>query len=540
MDGYQERKNGRTRARTTAQGSRQGSRAAAYGGESRSSEIHRRKQYSSQSHTRTAVPASARAEARRQRARTGTYGGAGTNVYRTTQARTSSRRNRELDQLLEIEEENQKEYEEYLERKRKREAKRRREELARKQRRALLVKAAGVMLLFMVFFFGVYKLFFSNPVLKRVTVEAGTKDLKVENFLKKDVDAAFVTDVSEVDTSHVGEQKIVLKAKGKERTSTLIVEDTKAPKAKADPLTVDVDAKVEASELVTDIEDATDVTCSFQEQPNLSKKGTVSAVVVLTDEGGNQSQVESEIKVINDTEAPGIDGVAPLTGFIGEPVSYKAEITVTDNCDREVELQVDNSDVDTEKEGTYDVLYTATDRAGNTAEAETTITMKEKPEDFVEPEEVYEEADAVLEEITTEDMTLKEKARAIYDWCRDNIGYVSTSDKDSWTNGAHQGFTEGEGDCFVFFATAKALLTEAGIPNIDVEKSDTSHSRHYWSLVDVGDGWYHFDTTPRQGGGEFFLKTDEEILKYSKAHDNSHIFDTSLYPATPTTDSTVE
>ena len=84
--------------------------------------------------------------------------------------------------------------------------------------------------------------------------------------------------------------------------------------------------------------------------------------------------------------------------------------------------------------------------------------MKEKPQDCVEPEEVDEEADAVLEEITTEDMTLKEKARAIYDWCRDNIGYVSTSDKDSWTNGAHQGFTEGEGDCFVFFATAKACL----------------------------------------------------------------------------------
>ena len=94
--------------------------------------------------------------------------------------------------------------------------------------------------------------------------------------------------------------------------------------------------------------------------------------------------------------------------------------------------------------------------------------------------------------------------------------------------------------CLTSLDTAKALLTEAGIPNIDVEKSDTSHSRHYWSLVDVGDGWYHFDTTPRQGGGEFFLKTDEEILKYSKAHDNSHIFDTSLYPATPTTDSTVE
>lgn len=175
--------------------------------------------------------------------------------------------------------------------------------------------------------------------------------------------------------------------------------------------------------------------------------------------------------MIEDTEEPVIDGVAPLEGFIGEPISYKSEITVTDNCDKEVELEVDTSDVDTETEGTYDVIYTATDRAGNTAQAETTITMKEKPQDYVEPEEVYAEADEVLAEITTDDMTLKEKARAIYDWCRNNIGYISTSDKDSWTNGAHQGFTQGQGDCFVFFSTAKALLTEAGIPNIDVVKA---------------------------------------------------------------------
>ena len=58
--------------------------------------------------------------------------------------------------------------------------------------------------------------------------------------------------------------------------------------------------------------------------------------------------------------------------------------------------------------------------------------------------------------------------------------------------------------------------------------------------MDVGDGWYHFDTTPRQGGGEFFLLTDEEILNYSKAHKNSHIFDQSKYPATPTEDSSVD
>ena len=90
--------------------------------------------------------------------------------------------------------------------------------------------------------------------------------------------------------------------------------------------------------------------------------------------------------------------------------------------------------------------------------------------------------------------------------------------------------------------TDKAMADHVYIEplNLDVVKSDTSHSSHYWSLIDVGDGWYHFDTTPRYGGGEFFLLTDAELEAYSVAHNNSHIFDKSLYPATPTEDSTVE
>lgn len=256
----------------------------------------------------------------------------------------------------------------------------------------------------------VYVIFFSNPVLGTVTVEAGTLDLQTENFLRKDAEAEFVTDMSQVDTSHVGEQEIRLNVNGKERTSNLVVQDTQAPKGEAETATVNVGGELSPDELVADIEDSTDVTCSFKEKPDFSSEGTVPVTVVLADEGGNTTEIESEAEVIEDTEEPVIDGVAPLEGFIGEPISYKSEITVTDNCDKEVELEVDTSDVDTETEGTYDVVYTATDRAGNTAQAETTITMKEKPQDYVEPEEVYAEADEVLDEIITEDMTLKEKA----------------------------------------------------------------------------------------------------------------------------------
>lgn len=451
--------------------------------------------------------------------------------------------NREVEELLSLEEENRREEEAYLVRKRKREKERRRMARLRKRRRALLMRMTGVVCLLIFMFIIINRLFFSNPVMKELTVEAGTNDLKATNFLKKSgVDITFVTELSDIDFNHIGEHEIILKAKGKERRSTLKIVDTKAPEgeAKTQPVTVALGGSLDASDLVTNILDATDVACSFSIEPDLSKEGPAEVTVVLTDEGGNSTEVPVQLNVIQDTEAPVIDGVAPIKCFIGDPISYKSGITVTDNCDAEIKLEVDNSEVDPDQKGTYTVRYSATDQSGNTAQAETTIVIEEKPDNYVEPDEVYELADKVLSEITDDDMTLKQKARAIYNWTRENVGYVNTSDKDSWTNGAYQGFTEGQGDCFVFFSTSKALLSRAEIPNIDVVKSDTSHSSHYWSLINCGDGWYHFDTTPRYGGGSFFMLTDAEILEYSQAHDNSHIFDQSLYPATPETDSTIE
>ena len=421
-----------------------------------------------------------------------------------------------------------------------------REEKLRKRRRRLLIALAvraACMLGALIAVIPLFRLiFFSNPVKRKVILEAGT-ELDVKDFMKKDkVKGKFVTEASDISLDHVGEQKVQIEAKGKVRESRLIVKDTKAPKAEAaGSVIIDVDGKLKAKELVKNIKDATDVKCSYKKKPDLSKKGKTSAVVLLTDEGGNTSEVESNIKVIVDKEAPVIDGVAPLTGFIDEPISYKSSITVSDNCVRDIDVKVDNSKVDTKTEGTYDVTYTAVDRAGNKAEETTTITIKEKPENYITPEEVQEEADEILKKIIKKGMTKKEKAKAIYNWIRKNVGYISKSNKDSWTNGAHQGFTQRAGDCFVFFSTAKALLTQAGIPNLDVVKSDTSHSSHYWSLIDCGDGWYHFDTTPRQGtGDDFFMKTDAEILAYSQKHRNSHIFDQSLYPATPEEDSTIK
>lgn len=87
-----------------------------------------------------------------------------------------------LEECLALEEENEREYQEYLERKRRRAIQRRREEQLRKQKIEMIKKLSVVGIAAVVLLFFGYKLFFSNPVSKKVTVEAGTKDLKVSDF----------------------------------------------------------------------------------------------------------------------------------------------------------------------------------------------------------------------------------------------------------------------------------------------------------------------------------------------------------------------
>ena len=271
------------------------------------------------------------------------------------------------------------------ERRQARRNRRMREERRRRRRRRLFIALAVRLACLLVILAAVislarFTMSFVNPVKRKVTVEAGT-ELDVKDFLKREkVKGSFVTDISKVSLDHVGEREIILKVRGKERKSRLIVEDTKAPKAESASVVINVNEKLEAKDLVKNIQDATDVKCSFKEKPDLSKADKITAGITLTDEGGNTKEVISNIEVVVDREPPVMEGIAPYTGYIGEPISYKSTLTVTDNCMGDIDVQVDSSKVDTNTEGTYDVIYTAVDRAGNKAEASTTVTIMEKPE----------------------------------------------------------------------------------------------------------------------------------------------------------------
>ena len=154
--------------------------------------------------------------------------------------------------------------------------------------------------------------------------------------------------------------------------------------------------------------------------------------------------------------------------------------------------------------------------------------LNEEPK-WADEDAIHEKAKSILDSILEEGMTDREKAKAIYRWIKWNVGYNGHSEKGNYMRGAYEGLFKYTGDCFVYAATAKELLTMAKIPNIDIVKSRTNPS-HYWNLVYIDDGWYHFDSTPRKDKSEFFLLTDAELEAYSTANGDTHIFDRSLYP----------
>ncbi|MDE5965323.1 MAG: hypothetical protein K2G89_00610, partial [Lachnospiraceae bacterium] len=235
-----------------------------------------------------------------------------------------------------------------------------------------------------------------------------------------------------------------------------------------------------------------------------------------------------------DTKAPVFSGLVGkdsfkkdqvfMTVYAGEAFDYTKYVSVEDDRDAACEFAVDDSRVDWAKEGVYKVYFTAEDAAGNQAKTYAKVNVR-LPET-----ELDSMAKKVLSGIIKNSWSDTEKAEAIYKYIRKNYSYVDHSDKTSWTKSADYGLRYQSGDCYTYYAAARILLTRAGIPNIMIKKIDGGSSKHFWNLVYVKGGWYHYDTTPRKNQAYFCLLTDSQILSYSVKNNNCHKFDGSLYP----------
>jgi len=102
---------------------------------------------------------------------------------------------------------------------------------------------------------------------------------------------------------------------------------------------------------------------------NLSKPGNYEIIYEAEDSAGNKGSATREV-IVSDNQPPTIElkngNVIELA--IGDNYQEYGAI-VTDNIDADLEYEITGVDnINTNKEGTYDVFYSATDNAGNSTE----------------------------------------------------------------------------------------------------------------------------------------------------------------------------
>lgn len=367
---------------------------------------------------------------------------------------------------------------------------------------------------------------FVSLTVEELTVEAGSRPPALKDFVIEGESAAFITGINSFDYTVLADQTVKLQVDGIECTTIMHITDTVPPRMTLQDVQSFTKAPRKPEDFVAFVDDVTEVSLSFREEPDIMTVGEQTVVIVATDRGNNETVKEARLTLAVDTEAPVITGVADLTVYEGDSISYKKGVTVTDNCPEGLEFTVDNSAVNLNEAGEYPVVYIARDASGNETTAEATVFVE--PQDY-DIEEVYALADAVLAKIITPDMEPLEKARAIYQYNMGNIAYINHSEKGNWVRAAYEGLALKKGDCYVYACTAKVLLDRAGIRNMDIAKIPTSRM-HFWNLVNLGDGWYHFDTTPRTDHPTIFMWTEAELMEYSGRHHGSHNYDHTLYP----------
>ncbi len=374
---------------------------------------------------------------------------------------------------------------------------------------------------------------------KHVTIEAG-QALSAADIAKNEA-AVFGNDFDPDCVNHAGVYHFTVLSKGEEIDVRLEVKDTKAPKVTVKDVCTAVGASIpDPTEFIDTVYEPDSYTGEYVKKfSEIKSMGTYSAKVRFTDTSGNKTEIfDVNMTIIVDTEAPEIEVKSDIVTYVGEAVSYKQNITVKDNCTGEITLTVDDSEVELSEAGEYTAYVYATDAVGNRSD-KVKVTVHVYSEEITQAA-LNEKIAAAADDIgITESMTAEQKCRAIYEYVYGRISYVSTSDKTSWQRAAYEAlFVSGSGDCYSYFAAAKALLEYYGIENLDVQRTaGYTTDTHYWSLVNIGTEdsprWYHFDCTHLRSeyNHSGCLLTDKQVDAYNKVRKYFRLYDKSAYPA---------
>ena len=282
----------------------------------------------------------------------------------------------------------------------------------------------------------------------------------------------------------------------------------------------------------------------FAEEYRFSALGEYTLTLIYEDARGRETQYTANMTLALDTTPPVIDGAGDISVQLGEGISYRSGVSVRDDFDGHLTLEVDSSQVQATQAGSYPVIYTARDHAGNVT---TKTVMVWIYQETVTEDMLWREIDALIAAYVSQSASREQQARDVYAYVHERIRYDAYSDKSDWVRAAYEGLRAGAGDCYTYFAISKAFFVRLGIDNMDVKRTEgIVTERHYWNLINIGTKeaprWYHFDACRLNGVQHSgCLLTDQQLHAYTaKRVDEAGVgnyfyaFDTTAYPPTDT------
>ncbi len=242
-----------------------------------------------------------------------------------------------------------------------------------KKRTKLLLLCAGLVLVLAV---GTALVLTVGTVVPSVTLEVGGRVLP-QDYLRWDLGEpiSWEADYRLPDLSVPGEHTARLRYLGLPFSRKLIVRDSVAPQGAVRDLTLCAAQRPAPEDFVVSVTDATEVTLSFKRQPDYSREGAQTVTLVLTDRGGNTTELPATLTLFFDTTPPQLVGATDRTVYIGAPYDLLAGVSASDTQDPAPVITVDDSALDPTKEGTYTLTYTATDFGNNRDVATVTATV---------------------------------------------------------------------------------------------------------------------------------------------------------------------
>lgn len=219
---------------------------------------------------------------------------------------------------------------------------------------------------------------------KDVTVEAGRRSVKASDFLVEPGHTAEFVDEKAFKLNSVGIYKVKIRVDGgKTYTTKLKVKDTVAPQGSPTSITVRVGTTPNPSLFVKDIIDATSVSVTYKNKPDLSGLGSYSVTVMLKDEGGNETLVTSTVTVV---EAAAVLNYA-ITLEAGSPLP---DVTAFVGADGIGEYYSDISTINTSVIGIYSPEITV---AGQRYTVQIIVQDTIAPVATVSPKVIYNDGD---------------------------------------------------------------------------------------------------------------------------------------------------